>query len=94
MECFVHGLDEPRDVIPGDTFQKAVESLRSALDSGINHFETAFGYQKSEHAYGQALHLLELPGDQYFLMTKGNPKTASDLRALVGEQLKADRRHR
>ena len=86
---YVHGWDDPRHEIPKDTLDQCVETIRNALDMGINLIETAYGYKKSETAYGIALNdVLKVPRDSYLLMTKGNPKTAEETRTLVEEQLK------
>ena len=86
---YVHGWDDPRHEIPKDTLDQCVETIRYALDMGINLIETAYGYKKSETAYGIALNdVLSVPRDSYLLMTKGNPKTADETRTLVEEQLK------
>lgn len=87
---FVHGWDAPRDVVPEDTIKQCKETVEQALEMGINLIETAHGYMKSEHTYGIVLNdELKLKRDSYFLMTKGAPKTAEDVRGLVEEQLKA-----
>jgi predicted aldo/keto reductase-like oxidoreductase len=81
---------EPRDLITPDTLAQCRETVKQALDQGINLIETAYWNGKSEHVYGQVLND-ELPGlrDSYFLMSKGNPKTALETRELVAKQLKA-----
>ena len=87
---FKHGWDNPRDVIPDDTLEQCKFSVEKAFEQGINHIETAYGYTKSEHAYGIVLNdVLKTKRDSYYLMTKGHPKTARDMRAMVEEQLKA-----
>jgi predicted aldo/keto reductase-like oxidoreductase len=83
-------LAEPRDEIPQDTFEQCRDTVQKALAQGINLIETAYGYGKSEHVYGRVLNdELRIKRDSYFLMTKGNPKTAEDARRLVAIQLKA-----
>lgn len=87
---FVHGWEEPRDVVPADTLKQCIDTVRLALDQGINLIETAYGYTKSEHAYGKVLNdELSIDRNSYFLMTKGSPKTADETRKLVERQLKA-----
>lgn len=87
---YKHGLAEPRDEIPQDTLEQCRDTVQKALAQGINLIETAYGYGKSEHAYGRVLNdELRIKRDSYFLMTKGNPKTAEDARRLVAIQLKA-----
>lgn len=87
---YLHGWDEPRDKIPNDTIEQITKCTQLALDNGINHIETAYGYKKSEHAYGIVLNdILKIPRNDYFLMTKGNPKTADETKHLVEKQLKA-----
>ncbi len=87
---FKHGWDEPREEIPQDTLDQCRDTVEKALAQGINVIETAYGYGKSEHVYGRVLNdELKIKRDSYFLMTKGNPKTAEDTRKMVEHQLKA-----
>ncbi len=86
---FVHGWDKPRDFIPDDTLLEVKESVELAFESGINIIETAYGYMKSENAYGIALNEeLQIDRDTYYLMTKGRANTAKETRELVEKQLK------
>ncbi len=87
---FKHSGDEPREFIPAETLAQCRDTVEKALAQGINLIETAWGYGKSEHVYGQVLNdELKIKRDAYFLMTKGNPKTAAEMRKMVGLQLKA-----
>ncbi len=87
---FKHGWDEPREIIPTDTLEQCRDTVQKALAQGINLIETAYGYTKSEHAYGRVLNdELNVPRDSYFLMTKANPTTAEEMRQMVSHQLKA-----
>lgn len=87
---YKHGWDEPREVVPDETIQQCKETVEMALDMGINLIETAYGYMKSEHTYGIVLNdILKLKRDSYFLMTKGNPKTAEETRDMVKKQMEA-----
>lgn len=87
---FKHGWEEPREEIPQETLDQCRDTVQKALAQGINLIETAYGYTKSEHAYGRVLNdELRIKRDSYFLMTKGNPKTAKETRELVALQLKA-----
>lgn len=87
---FKHAGDEPREEIPQDTLDQCLDTVKKALAQGINLIETAYGYGKSEHAYGRVLNdKLKIKRDSYYLMTKGNPKTAEETRKLVDLQLKA-----
>jgi len=87
---FKHGWEEPREVIPQDTLDQCRETVQNAMAQGINLIETAYGYTKSEHAYGRVLNdELKLKRESYFLMTKGSPNTAAETRKLVSQQLKA-----
>ena len=86
---FKHGWSEPRHEIPSDTLDQCREMVQLAFDAGINHIETAWGYRKSETAYGKVLNEeLKIPRNSYHLMTKGSPRTAEDVRKLVENQLK------
>jgi predicted aldo/keto reductase-like oxidoreductase len=84
---FVHGWEKPRNVVPEAMLEECAASLERALELGINHVETAHGYSKSEHAYGQALKLLKTPRDRYFFMTKGGPRTGEEMKQQLAEQL-------
>ncbi|MDA3893367.1 MAG: aldo/keto reductase [Salinivirgaceae bacterium] len=86
---FKHGWTDPRHEIPDDTLEQVVDSIKKAFAQGINHIETAYGYKKSETAYGIALNdVLKVDRSSYYLMTKGDPKTADDTYRLIEEQLK------
>ncbi len=86
---FQQGWDQPRQEIPRGTQEHCNQMVDLALKSGINHFETAYGYIKSETAFGRTLNQeLNIDRSSYYLMTKGNPLTAADTRRLVEEQLK------
>jgi hypothetical protein len=86
---FKHGWSEPRHEIPNDTLEQCREMVQLAFDAGINHIETAWGYRKSETAYGKVLNEeLKVPRNSYHLMTKGSPRTTENLRKLVENQLK------
>jgi predicted aldo/keto reductase-like oxidoreductase len=86
---FKHGWTEPRHEIPGDTLEQCREMVQLAFDAGINHIETAWGYRKSETAYGKVLNEeLNIPRSSYHLMTKGHVFTASEMRKMVENQLK------
>jgi predicted aldo/keto reductase-like oxidoreductase len=87
---FKHGFKEPRNIIPAETLQEGIEVTQTAFEHGINLIETAYGYKKSETLYGIVLNeKLKKPRHSYYLMTKGNPKTARETRSQVAEQLKA-----
>jgi predicted aldo/keto reductase-like oxidoreductase len=86
---YIHGWNEPRNVVPDDTIEECKTTVETALSMGINHIETAYGYIKSEHTYGIVLNdVLKLKRDSYYLMTKGAPSTADETRRMVEEQLK------
>ncbi|MDA3963201.1 MAG: aldo/keto reductase [Planctomycetota bacterium] len=87
---YLHGWEQPRDEVPTDMLEQAVNVTRLALDAGVNHIETAYGYGKSEHCYGKVLNEeLQIPRDSYHLMTKGGAQTADDIKRMVDEQLAA-----
>jgi predicted aldo/keto reductase-like oxidoreductase len=87
---FVHGWQRPRDVLPQAIIDHCRSCVEQALAAGINHFETAHGYVKSESVYGRVLNEeLRVPRDSYHLMTKGSPKTADETKRMVDEQLRA-----
>lgn len=81
---------EPRHLVSKETIDECRDTVEKAINQGINLIETAYGYGKSEHAYGIVLNdELKLSRDSYFLMTKGAPETAEATRELVTKQLKA-----
>lgn len=85
---YKHVWDEPRNHIPSDTLDECRDTVIKAFDHGINLIETAYGYKKSETVYGKVLNdELKIPRQRYFLMTKGNASSASEMRKLVEEQL-------
>lgn len=85
-----HGWDAPRDVIPADMIEEAEQVVQKAFDMGINLVETAYGYMKSEHAFGIILNdKLKKERSTYYLMTKGDAQTAQGMRNMVQDQLKA-----
>ena len=87
---FKHGGDMPREIVPKETLEQCRDTVKKAISHGINLIETAYGYTKSEHAYGLVLNdELKLNRDSYLLMTKGSPKTAQETRKMVSLQLKA-----
>jgi uncharacterized protein len=86
---YKHGWDNPREEIPEDTLQNCLECTQLAFENGINHIETAWGYKKSETVYGIVLNeILKKDRSSYFLMTKGDAKTAIEMRTMVERQLK------
>ncbi|TNF40745.1 MAG: aldo/keto reductase [Bacteroidetes bacterium] len=86
---FKHGWQVPRHKIPKDTLDQCIDVVQLALDAGINHIETAWGYRKSETAYGKVLNEeLKIPRSFYNLMTKGHVFTASEMRKMVENQLR------
>lgn len=85
---YVHGNEKPKDDVPKEMIEQCKNNVIWAMDSGINHIETASGYGKSEHCYSIVLNKeLKLNRDSYYFMTKGAADTASDMRRLVEEQL-------
>ncbi|MEM7725984.1 MAG: aldo/keto reductase [Cyanobacteria bacterium P01_A01_bin.45] len=57
----------------------AVETVNQAIELGINHFETARGYGKSEEYLGLAIaNGLPKPRSEYYVTTKLPPITDSD----------------
>ena len=87
---FKRAGEEPRDLIPPETLSQCRDTVEKALAQGINLIETAWGYTKSEHAYGLVLNdEMRIKRDSYFLMTKGSPKSAEETRKMVALQMKA-----
>src|SRR6187551_273567 len=81
------GWSKPRDQPHKQMVDHCTGMLRAALDRGINHIETAYGYGKSEYAYGAAFSALGVPRDSYQLMTKGTAESGDDMKRVVDEQL-------
>ena len=87
---FKRANEEPRYVIPSETLTQCRDTVEKAFSQGINLIETAWGYNKSEHAYGLVLNdELKIKRESYFLMTKGSPKSAEETRKMVALQMKA-----
>jgi len=86
---FKHGWTPPRNHLPKDSIEHCISTTRMALDLGINHIETAHGYIKSELLFGHALKELDVPRNQFKMMTKGAPMSGDETRRLVEEQLGA-----
>lgn len=87
---YINSWKEPREIVPQETLDQCRDTVKKALDQGINLIESAHGYTKSEHAYGRVLNdELKIKRDSYFLMTKGSAKTAVEMRRMVAGQLKA-----
>ena len=85
---FKDGWSEPRYEIPQETLDQSRSAVQLALDSGINHIETAWGYRKSETLFGKVFNdELKIPRESYHLMTKGHFFTASEMREKVETQL-------
>ncbi len=60
---FVEGWTGPHEVVPDETVQNVFEVAQYALDAGINHFETARDYGRSERAYGKIWPQLKKPSE-------------------------------
>ncbi len=84
---YIYGWDGQADDIPEETLVEAMDSIQRALDCGINHIETAMGYHRSEKTYGLAFEKLNLKRDGFYLMTKGYPANAGEVRPMVEKQL-------
>jgi uncharacterized protein len=82
------GWTKPRTEPHREMIDQAKVIISRALELGINHIETAYGYGKSEYCYGAAFRELGIPRGQYFLMTKGDPVSAEDTHRMLDEQLK------
>ncbi len=81
---------QPRDQAPDAAVAHCAEVVTLALDHGINLLETAWGYGKSEHVFGKAVNeVLQVPRERFHWMTKGNAKTAAEMRQMVEAQLAA-----
>lgn len=66
----------------------AGQTIEKALSYGINHFETARGYGKSEEYLGAALAQLSIPRSQIYITTKISPTAEADsTRRYIDESL-------
>ena len=82
-------MQKPREKVSTESLDHGAQMTRLALEHGINHIETAWGYGNSEYNYGKILNqVLKIPRDTYWLMTKGHPKKPQDVRPLIEEQLR------
>jgi hypothetical protein len=72
--------------IPDGTEENAVATIQRAVESGINHLETARGYGTSEHLMGLAMPTL--PRKDLIITTKIGPtETADEMRKYIDESL-------
>ncbi len=81
------GWSKPRNEPHREMIDHCKRTLRRALDEGINHIETAYGYGKSEHAYGAAFEEMGIDRQSFILMTKGSAKNGDEMKRTVEEQL-------
>ena len=85
LQVSVLSLGTMRCLASGNT---AGQTIKAAVDQGINHLETAQGYGKSEIFLGQALRALELPRAQVYITTKIPPlPTAPAMAAAIERSL-------
>ncbi len=70
QQLSVFSLGTMRCLASADTF---TQTVRQAVDAGINHIETAIGYGQSEVYLGQALRELSIPRSHLYLTTKISP---------------------
>ena len=63
--------DEPLVKIPGTSTSLLEKIVKNALDNGINHIETAYGYGSSERQLGEVL--AKFPRNGIILQTKATP---------------------
>ncbi len=82
------GWSKPRDEPHREMIEHCMHTVRQALEMGINHIETAYGYGKSEYCHGIAFEELGLRRDRYYLMTKGVSDSADGMRRMFDEQLR------
>lgn len=82
------GWGEPRTEPHDAMIEHAKRTIAAALEAGINHIETAYGYGKSEFAHGRVFEELGIPRDRYYLMTKGDPVDGDAVHRMLEEQLR------
>ena len=66
--------------------ENAAALLKAAFDKGINYFDTAPGYGRSEDVFGLAFR--SMPRDQFYVSTKSMGRKAEDVRKDVERSLK------
>lgn len=77
------------DEDPHAARDRALSTLRRALDIGINHIETARGYGPSEELIGTALAEGVIHREEFILTTKIAPtETADEFRSALDDSLK------
>jgi len=86
---YKQGWNPPRNLLLKESLDQCMDITYRALELGINHIETAYGYMKSEHLYGATFRELRVPRDRFKMMTKGAPMTGEETRELVEKQLQA-----
>lgn len=85
---FIHGWEEPHDELPDDSLENAHMAIKTALDAGINHIETARGYGKSERLIGATLPHLAQRRSDYLIMSKAPPSaTEGEMRGWIEDSL-------
>ncbi len=60
---YTKGWDGPHDVLPDETLENAYDVASYALEVGMNHFETARDYGRSERVYGKIWPRLAAAGE-------------------------------
>ncbi|QGN33114.1 aldo/keto reductase [Microlunatus sp. Gsoil 973] len=89
---------EEFDPADAATHARSVSAIETALDAGVNYFDTAPGYGAgiSERVFGEALQGVTTVGDhRLFVATKVSPQTApDDLRVSLESSLERLRRDR
>ena len=87
---FKHGWNAPREEMLESTLKDCERNVQWALEAGINHIESAYGYGKSELAFAQVLNeRLKIPRDKYLFMNKGTAPNAKEMIQRVEGQLKS-----
>lgn len=88
------GWSKPREEPHREMIEQCKSSIVRALECGINHIETAYGYGKSEYCYGVAFEELGISRDRFVLMTKGSAKSGDEMHRIIEEQLRGLRTHK
>ena len=84
---YPHGWNPADSALPEESLDACHQCTQRALDLGINHIETAHGYGISERLYGATFPRLKQKRRDFYLMTKGSPKTYDEAKQMVERQM-------
>jgi hypothetical protein len=85
---YPHGWNDADSALAEESLEACYRCTQRALDLGINHIETAHGYGTSERLYGATFPRLRQKREEFYLMTKGAPRSYDEAKRVVEEQLR------